>query len=128
MSMPIDQFPAGNPEILRDLARRIAALEAKLGVQQAVEVSKASGPFFLPNGTPTLQSGGLVIGASGTQFQVVDQVGNRVDIPCASVAPITLSNAGAAYDGTAQALINGLKTGHNDLLSTLKLYRLMKSS
>lgn len=128
MSMPIDEFEVDSNRIIQQLARRVAALEARAGIQQPVEVSSAAGPFFLPNGTPTGQAGGLVIGASSGQFKVVDQVGNTIDLPVSYQAPISLSNAGASYDGTAQALINGLKTGHNDLVDRLKLYRVMKPS
>lgn len=128
MSMPIDPFPVDPNRIVQQLARRVAALEARLGVQPAVEVSAASGPFFLPDGAAfTGQAGGLRMGAVGSQFRVVDAVGNVIDIPIGFMASITTANAGASYDGTTQTLINALKTGHNDLLTMMKAYRVMKS-
>jgi hypothetical protein len=85
--MPLDSFPLdGTNRIIQQLARRVAALEAQAGVQAAVEVGRASGPFFLPNSTPTGQTGGLVIGASSGQFKVADQFGNTIDLPASHVA------------------------------------------
>lgn len=124
----LDPFPDEQNRIVLDLERRIEALEAAVKSRPAAAVTRASGPFFLPDATVTLQSGGLTIGAAGGQFQVVDQIGNRVSIPVGYVATITATNAGATYDSAAQILINTLKTAVNDLTFSLKSDHVMKTS
>ncbi|MFB4276031.1 hypothetical protein ACBJ59_12105 [Nonomuraea sp. MTCD27] len=122
----LDQFPDNQNRIVRDLERRIEQLEAQVKNRPGAAVSRASGSFFLPDGAVSGQAGGMTMGGSGGQFRVVDHLGNIIELPMSAQAPISLTDASSVYDGTAQALINALKAGHNDLLNRMKVYRLMR--
>ncbi|TYB50226.1 hypothetical protein FXF51_56720 [Nonomuraea sp. PA05] len=105
MSMPIDPFPVGESQIVRELARRVAALESRLGVQPAVQISASSGPLFIPNsGVPDTPSGGCRVYAVGGELRVIQSNGSVRQIPAqggsVTTPTVNLSNAPASYSQT----------------------------
>lgn len=80
-----DEFPGSDSRIVRDLERRIEALEAQVRQVRGVPVTRTSGPLYIPNGSPSTPSGGFVLYSSGGEGRWVSSSG--VDKPLTPAVP-----------------------------------------
>lgn len=81
-----DQYGSTEVRIIKELERRIAALEQQVRARPGAPVLQASGPLFIPNSSPDVPVGGVRLYAAGGQLRIIQSDGNVVTIPAAHVA------------------------------------------
>ncbi|MBG0830502.1 hypothetical protein HS041_22330 [Planomonospora sp. ID67723] len=102
----MDQFPAEESRIIRELQRRIERLETLVGQVKGTPVTQTSGPLFIPDGTPSTPSGGAYLFSEGGVFKWRSSGGTTYSgipptVPKASFVsdpnPISAGGAPGAY-------------------------------
>ncbi|MGC5009737.1 hypothetical protein ACLQ2R_03125 [Streptosporangium sp. DT93] len=127
--MTPDQFPPDQNRIIAALERRIADLEGLVRQTKGAPVTKASGPFFLPNsGTPDNPVGGALIYASGGDLRALTAGGQVLQIPGQGYAvadpAFPLTNATPTYtQGQVQTIVNTVDNHQTAILLLLASLR-----
>ena len=127
----LDPFPGNQSRIIRELERRMEALEAQARTRPGMEVGRASGPFLIPSTAtpPAPVSGGYLYFSGGTLRQrtpsgdrPVGGHGAAVPNPDSIDAPILSSGAsvvGSDYN-TLRGDVVDLRSDLLDLLGSLR--------
>jgi hypothetical protein len=109
-----DPYGATDIRVIKELERRITALEEQVRNVPGAPVTQASGPFFLPDtGAPATPSGGAILYASSGAAYAIDAGGNvRALSASGSAVPdpaYNLTNATSGYiQGQAQTVVDTL--------------------
>ena len=123
-----DPFPVDQNRIIKDLERRIEALEAQVRARPGTPITQASGPFYIPNSsTPDTPTGGVRLYAAGGGFRVIEDDGTVREIgdpftPASNVIvdSITAPTAPGTYNSTwGQQIRNDLVSVNNGLVELI---------
>lgn len=75
-------FPDSQDQQIRDLQRQVEALANEVKNLRGLVITRASGPFFIPNASsPSAQSGGVVAYAIGGEPAWRSSSGSVIQIP-----------------------------------------------
>jgi hypothetical protein len=126
----LDPFPGNDKRIIRELERRIEALEAQARNRPAMEVGRTSGVLFLPNSAPfTNPAGGAYLYASGGSLRWRSSSGTDRPITApivGNVGDLVNGPAGATYGDTERAMLGEIKLTVNALLFNMRSSTLMQ--
>lgn len=119
--------PMGSDQvtIVKDLERRIAALETLVRTVTGAPVTKASSAFLLPNTAPAgTPASGIYLYVSGTTLRQRDSTGTDRAVGNSAanviVPGITAPDAPGGYSqAQAQAISDGLATTYNSLIALI---------
>lgn len=82
----MDKFPAEQQRILRDLEKRIARLEEIARTIAPIPITRASGNFDIPEGSPSAPESGVRLGASSGRLVVRGAGSSSMTLPLNNVS------------------------------------------